>query len=388
MSARERGYEDHFDFDTLFYDVFAAADGNEILAICPPLLNCEAAIRSATYRRASDGQPLRHQFSAILSGALVRIERGSGELPTSIVMQVGGHAIEITVQPTGCSMFSGRRVVYTLSKNNPLHWITDWAHYNVQVHGADAVILYDNGSTAYSVRDVDRALGDVAGLKRWLVVDWSFPYGPGHGPNGEWDSNYCQNRAFAHVRLRHSQETAGVLNSDIDELVISRTGQSVFEALEQSGLPCLTFAGRWVTAIRPRHRRWASLHQGRSGESLLHTDCLYLTDEAPYPNKWIVVPSRCPSDAVWGTHAVEGLEGSAAAARDASAPTTQAFEFRHCRQISDNWKYRRAHIARYSRATQYDNELAAALSKAFPERRVFRNHGGPMRRLLDRLRQY
>jgi hypothetical protein len=370
---REPGYQARYDFDTLFYDVFATADGRAILGIAPPLLNCEPQVRAAQFRRVPDGAPLQHMFLLSPFGALLRIDLRDEPLPRAISMQIGEHAVTIPVRRSNCAAFAGRRVIFTLSKDNPLAWIQDWARFNVCVHGADAVIVYDNNSSEYDALQLREALAEVDGLKSSLVVDWRFPFGPGHGPNGEWDSNYCKNRALEHVRFRHCALASAVLNSDVDELVVSLGGGTVFERLAASGEPCLTYAGRWVTAVRPgllgrllrfvRRNRWQPHH----------TDCVFLEANAPaYPNKWVADPRLCGEDGVWLTHSIEGLPGAAAAAGDSSKPTTRDIEFRHCRQISTSWKYPRTRLRKIGRKVRYDRDLARALTLAFPKRHVSR----------------
>jgi hypothetical protein len=37
-----------------------------------------------------------------------------------------------------CDRFAGRRVLFTLSKDNHLDWVADWAGFYASVHGCDA----------------------------------------------------------------------------------------------------------------------------------------------------------------------------------------------------------------------------------------------------------
>jgi len=374
VAHREPGYEERYDFDTLFYDLFAAADGRAILGITPPLLNCEPQIRAARFRRDPESELLPHTFLLSPHGALLRVEVPDGALPRTLSMQIGGRAVTVPIRPSHCAAFAGRRVIFTLSKDNPLAWIQDWARYNVRVHGADAAIIYDNGSRRYDVSRLRDALAEVDGLRASLVVDWPFPFGPQNGPNGEWDSAYCQHRALAHARFRYCALAAAFLNSDVDELVVPLEGRTVFEQLAASGEPCLTYRGRWVTAFRSRLRRHAWLPWYRSGEQLRHTDCVFLeAGEPAYPNKWVADPRQCADNVVWLAHTIEGLPGAAAQAKDEKRPTTQAIEFRHCRQISTGWKYRRRmKLPRTGRRLRYDPDLARALVAAFPNRRIVR----------------
>ncbi len=116
-------------------------------------------------------------------------------------------------------------------------------------------------------------------------------------------------------------------------------------------------------------------------------DCLFLEDAERYPNKWVADPRRCPDDALWLTHSIIGLPGKAAAASDKLKPTTAEFEFRHCRQISTDWKYDRARLPVIGGRMRYDRPLAQALMTAFPERHIFRSSGGLVGRTIDFLRQ-
>ena len=386
---REPGYERSYDFDTLFYDVFLAHDGRSITAISPPLLNCESAVLSAEFRLTSDGEALHADHVMHKHGSMVlRLSLPSDIAPTSMHVTLNGISTTVTVSPSGCRQFVDRKVVYTMLKDEPLHWIADWATYNVRVHGADSVLIYDNGSTQYSVADLQRALGAVDGLQAVAIVRWTFPYGPGVGPNGEWDSNYCQARALEHARWRFCRTARAFLNSDVDELVVTATGQSVFERLASSDSPCLTYAGRWVSVMRPRWRAHASLIDYRTGTDINHSDCLYVEDEPPYQNKWIADPRACGSQGEWQTHTVLGMSGAGANAAFELKPTAADVEFRHCRQISTGWKYDRTGMPRLRAGTVFDWPFARACAHAFPHRRIFRNSGGPLRRFVDYLKQF
>ncbi len=61
---------------------------------------------------------------------------------------------------------------------------------------------------------------------------------------------------------------------------------------------------------------------------------LRLQDKNLCPTKWAVVPRRCPVDAQWSVHVILGIRGQILFLRDAA--------YRHFRQITTNWKYRRS----------------------------------------------
>jgi hypothetical protein len=63
-----------------------------------------------------------------------------------------------SVSPNESDMFRDRRVIFTMSKDNPIEWILDWVRFNRDIHGADAVLIYDNGSSAYDSATLSAAL--------------------------------------------------------------------------------------------------------------------------------------------------------------------------------------------------------------------------------------
>src|SRR5262249_39706879 len=114
---------------------------------------------------------------------------------------LGDFAIQLS--PHNHDIFHGRRVIFTMSKNNPIEWILDWARFNRDVHGADAVLIYDNGSTAYDSATLSAALKTVADIACSVVVEWPYRYGPqGFNSWDHWDSDFCQLGAWEHARWR------------------------------------------------------------------------------------------------------------------------------------------------------------------------------------------
>jgi hypothetical protein len=279
LDDRPADYERLFDFETLFYDVFRSSDSRQVICLGPPLLNCEPALSTAMFRGpAGQGavqweyRPPRSQHQPTCRFRLT----GPGLAEADrIVLEMAGRELDIPIRPSGHSRFAGRRVITTLSKDNPLAWIRDWAAFNVRVHGADAVLFYDNGSVNYDMAELGRVLEGVPGVAASLIIPWNFPYGSGTGPRNIQDSFYCQPGALEHARRRYCAAARAVLNTDIDELVPKcRSGESDFVRHSDC-----TYSERWRAALRRVCPfRW-----------LLRM-------------KWIVVPGRCPDDVDWGVH--------------------------------------------------------------------------------------
>ena len=86
--------------------------------------------------------------------------------------------VALPLSPNHHDIFRGRRVIFTMSRNNPIEWVLDWVRFNRDVHGADAVLFYDNGSTAYDSATLSAALKTIAGIACSVVVEWPYRYGP------------------------------------------------------------------------------------------------------------------------------------------------------------------------------------------------------------------
>ncbi len=323
---RNASYAAQFDWHTLFYDVFRADD--HIVFMGPPLFNLAEPLRqSAPFRTAFRG--FWKQARLVERNRISEIWLRSKADHVQIDGPIGQW--NVTVQPDQAAMFAGRRVIHTLSKDNEIRWIKDWIRFYRDVHGADAVLFYDNNSTKY----------DAAGLRGELraafpdmvieVVAWPFLYGPQGGMAGAvdgqeapWDSDYCQSGSLQHARFRFLRQARSVLNVDIDELVLSDQGRSIFTATEQSRAGFTKFPGRWITGMadRPIPAEGASL-----GDFVLFDS----QEQVVCPPKWCVVPHPRQRWAQhWSVHNIFGAR--------ANRHLSDEFTYRHMRAISNNWK--------------------------------------------------
>jgi hypothetical protein len=377
IEDRLPGYEELFDFDTLFYDVFRTADPRQVMCLGPPLLNCGQALSRLIVRLPGTNEAIAWRYLPphshfqptcrfLLTGAAIaEAER--------VILEIAGIRAEISIQPSDCPRFAGRRVIVALSKDNPLPWIRDWAEFNRRVHGADAILFYDNGSTAYNPAELHRALENLPGMAEVLVVPWRFPYGPGVGPRNIQDSFYCQPGALEHARRRCCAMARGVLNTDIDELVVVPSAGSIFDRAEMCDRAVIVFPGLW--AVRPDQAPVAA-------GLVRHTDCVYserwrriFQRLIPFRwflrTKWVLLPGLCPEDVDWGVHDIHPAGRQARQRKKSWRYTTRRVLYRHFRPISTGWKPSRWEKARYSSiAFGFDLELARAFAVAFPGRPI------------------
>ena len=336
---RNATYADRFDWDTLFYDVYRV--GRHIVFQAPPFYNLEQPLRDAALFRNRFGPIMaRSRFIARNRGNEIWLRDAADEIELNCALG----RFEIAVQPNLSDIFAGRRVIITQSKNNDLRWIVDWARYYQRIHGADAVLLYDNGSTAYHAADIEAALTQALPNMVVRIVDWPFRYGPQGGEAGAvggqptaWDSDYCQTGSLQHARFRFLLKARSVLNVDIDELVASASGESIFAATERSRHGFIKFEGHWIST---------TAHPSVTRENCRHGDfTLREADTELCPPKWCIAPRQRTSfprqrkivpqprhftQQSWSVHNLFGARYN----RQLSAQ----FRFRHLKGISNSWK--------------------------------------------------
>ncbi|MFJ2759463.1 glycosyltransferase [Nocardioides sp. NPDC087217] len=313
---RQADYLEKFDDTTVFYDVFE--DHGDVVLVGPPLLNLELDVPSGSVVR---------DFKKVL--------RARVDLTQADAVRAAG--LEVT--PVGHSdlgLFRGRRVLMTMSKDNDPSWIRDWATYYAQVHGTDAVLVYDNGST-YGPEAVREALTGIEGIEIAVVVDWPFKYGPQAGSGVYWDSDFCQSGGFEHARQKYLGLAAGVINADVDELVVSE--RSIYELADEHG--AVEYGGVWIAGAREDH------------DGLVYSNYPFLEADAPAcPTKWTVVPSKLPDTAWFGVHSVF----------EAQPTHLDTVSYRHFRAVATSWKYNRGETEVNAAGDERDQDMAKVLA--------------------------
>ncbi|MGF7022909.1 hypothetical protein [Brachybacterium tyrofermentans] len=217
LTSRQEFYEERFDARTLFYDVFRVR--NHLEFIGPPLLDLEGGLKplelahgrtdyAGRFRSTAKNRLHRHRVSPV--------PRSVGSL--SLRCPLGTFQLEIGENLS--SSFTGRRVLVTQSRNNPLEWIARWVDHHITVQGIDAVVLYDNGSTRYTPDELREVLCGCHGLEVFSVIEWPYPWGPTGGPDAVWDSDYGQHGAWEHAWRRLGLAAATLTFGDVDELIV------------------------------------------------------------------------------------------------------------------------------------------------------------------------
>jgi hypothetical protein len=323
LDDRQPDYERKFDGKTVFYDCFASRDGAGPILIGPPLLNLESVVVRAIRRAFQYPWWWRRSIVRRLDRAsIIRLRLKTPQTRADFEQGLFVQS-EIVVQPNEAELFRGSNVLVTKSRHNEAIWIRDWVRFYAAKHGADAVLLYDNSDAGEDTEAIAEAIRSVPGIRVSRVVPWPFPFGPDAGPRQVWDSDFCQYGVLEHARWRFLSLARAVVNADIDELVITATGQSVFDVAVASATGYLCYDGRWVEnatihACGPRrHMHYRHAVRG---------------PVKPTTDKWTVVPARTPPDGQWLVHVVDGMTPD---------KTSKVVSTRHFRAINTNWRFQR-----------------------------------------------
>ncbi|MBK5933538.1 hypothetical protein C8N32_10858 [Rhodovulum imhoffii] len=299
-----------YDRTTLWYDAFWR-DGRVVL-ITPRLLNLSSALRRAELRL--DGSRARAR-------RLWRFKRwelwavAAPRPPRSLSIRIGGWQHDMAVAPAGPALFAGKNTIVTLSKNNDLRWIRDFALFHRKTQDAQAILFIDNGSERYTADDIVQALRP-SGLSG-LILRAPLPYGPVlKGSASRHKLKFFKTAILNVARLRFLSQARAVLNVDIDELVWSKTA-SVFDLAVRSRLGYQPFTGTWRLP---------------NTGSPTHADHVWQDGSAPCPTKFAVVPRSFAGRFGWDVHRLEPFPLRHRLLREDVG-------YWHCSGISTGWKY-------------------------------------------------
>ncbi|MCD7058740.1 hypothetical protein [Pelagibacterium xiamenense] len=317
-----------FEDRALVYDCFRSADGSEIVLACPPPCTLLPQWEAARFTARPSGKPLTPRLH-ISRSTMTATLTGAPEGTTGVTLTFEGQNFDLPVRPNLAEAFAGRRVMFTMNKDNDLAWIALWADWHAKLHGVDAIVVFDNASTRYAPSDIETTLAAIPGMKTVAVPSWPYRYGPVDPAvlfHPYW-ANFLQVASFRTTVSRLAPKAQGILNCDIDELV---GGPDAFAALAGSPDGLVMLKGTWVeTAIAPEdarhayHLRYRYRHKNR-----LKSICA---------NKWLIDPQRpWAQDPAFTPmmHRIYGLSKS-------TSRRAPALPFFHFQAINTNWKEER-----------------------------------------------
>lgn len=309
---------DRYDTDTLIYGAVWNAQTHRLIVYAPRPLNLLPILQDARWLAdgVALGKPKLRRFKryATLDFAAQRPVARLG-------FEAGGWQSSCPVQQADHDPFAGCNVLYTMSQNNDLDWVCDWVMYHHRAHGANAVLISDNRSTAYTPEDLRARLVGLGVLKAVLVQSVPYRYGPSSQIcTRASDARYLQSATANFVREAWLRRARAVLSCDIDEIVASQSGRSIFDAVCASRLGVVTFPGYW---------RFCDPVQ----DSPTHSDHVYTRPDRlkPCPTKYAWRPDGWLGDWSLMTHSLESVPRRWAS----GAPN---FWFLHCDGITTRWK--------------------------------------------------
>lgn len=332
LRRRPAEFAARFDDRTLVYDAFWHADGGRIVLVCPPPMNLGRLWTAMRIVAQPSGVTLSVKRHASVSVMLVALE-GAPPGTDTISLIGAGFELDLPVGSNLSPVFAGRRVLFSMNRNNDLAWIAEWAHWHAHHHGTDAVVLFDNGSTRYGAEDVELTLAAVPGIEAIAVPRWPGRFGmfdPAVRINPYW-AHFLQIASMSVALRRFGAEAYGLLNCDIDELCVSDAGASVYELARTSRHGLVGFSGQWVEAtgrasdLTGAHRDYTS--------RLVDPEA-----RRSAPRKWVLDPGRSWVENLavhpyW--HWIDG--------RPLFGKTEpKDLSYRHFRAINTAWKERRA----------------------------------------------
>ncbi|SEK80618.1 hypothetical protein SAMN05421666_0003 [Roseovarius nanhaiticus] len=308
-----------FDSETLFYDAFEGAEPGTVYAVGPPLKRrFRIFVKQAEF--LVDGQPAQMREISQSQRASILEITSNVAAPTQLSIRHPDLSLDMAVSPSQIGRYQGLKTLFTLSRNNDLAWVRDWARHHVETQGVEAIILFDNASDRYGTDALEQVLSNVPGLTTFDVVPAPFRYGPAGDGRELTSARFLQFGLFEIARLRFLAQAAGVLNMDIDEMAYGPAGETVFQAAADSEAGFLTLPGTWRYP-QPGAPLTHAAHLLRSAE-----------EDAPMYPKWCLIPNGPQLGKSWRTHGIKGLPDQ----------LQQDFGFFHCRMISQSWHYDRS----------------------------------------------
>lgn len=229
-----------WDKSTFMYDVFYEED--HIKAVGPRMYSFETLINSGDISFDVDGKRIVPEMDTTSRDSI-------------LTFPATEHGKDLTVNVNSVAKYTGivgksyvddlkdANVLVTINKNNELIWIKDWAVHYVKNHNVDTIVLFDNGSDKYSMTEVLNTLSQVEGLKNAFVISSPFMYGIPGATN--WYENAMRN--IAHYRFAAKANL--VLIMDIDELLVSNTGNSLIDEMHKDNEGYVRFPSWFVENI-------------------------------------------------------------------------------------------------------------------------------------------
>lgn len=318
-------FNDNFDWDNLWYDAIQVNENTIILIGAPLYTTKNWLIQNATFE-TEIGTKLQFTFAELDRVCYTIIS--TNENLEKIYLVTNSEQTEIKIHQKD-NHFNNTSVMVTLQKDNPISWISQWINYHHNVLGINGFLIYDNGSTKYTLNELESKLSKTkANVK---IVSWPYPYGPQGSDFAPWDSDYGQYVMLEHSKWRYLSAAKLVLNNDIDELIVTKGIyiNDIIDFLKKGTCQCLRYKGVWIEPydilnnesadiIHFEHRRFKDYY------------CTDANNKIGIGYKWMLVPSQDTINQQWSVHHING----------SMIESNQMF-YAHYMSMNTNWSWSR-----------------------------------------------
>ncbi|SFW73698.1 MULTISPECIES: hypothetical protein [Desulfovibrio] len=339
-------YKDGFDYSTVFYDVFLSSDERFAVCVGPPLANLRPAIEEATFTAlGASGHtvPCEKVIDPLDRCSRVWVALPPGKKDVLCCLGKLGK-VSLPIGASYCDLFAGKSVLFTRQKNNELDWIADWINLNQALHGIEAVLLFDNGSTAYSTQELLQYLAAHVHLDVLCLMHQDYPYGPGGGGGHQllvqanhnhplpWDSDFLSYGLLEIAHQRFLSDAKQVIWGDIDEIMLSEDGVDISSRLAASATGVLNVSGSCIQCVAaPVSSDLKSLTRRKDISAFFQPP--FHTAPMPGSGKWCFCAGGVNSLDQLKVHDIQRLSTGTA-----MPAVEQGMGFRHFLHITTGWK--------------------------------------------------
>jgi len=288
-------FSEEFDRTTLIYDLCSDVDGTRAHVFAPAPVATEEGALALEFIDPATGAA---SDSTCWPGddKLEFFEYTIPQIPAGgrILVRCENQSVERPVQPNLSAWFAGRRVLFTMSKNNRLDWILDWLKYHVHHFGIDGGLVYDNASTYYASEDLRRALEGIDGIRAAAVIDWPFAIGSEYPAQPAKVGYWAQPAFYEHARRRFLAQAEWALNLDVDELLVQAGPRSLSDYIAE-----LPAHQSWIAFNRfdVPNRRVEDTGVPRHGQ-------FWWRATQPHAQKYLAFPKNGADGTKWWIHRV------------------------------------------------------------------------------------
>lgn len=317
-------FDDNFDWDNAWYDIIQIND-NVILLIGPPLYDKKGWLNSNVKFLDESNSKLSCQFMDLDRVSYTALTCGSKNNTIKIVHN--NNILEVPVNSNN-HKFNGKKVLVTLQKNNPIPWIKQWINYHLDIHNIEGYLIYDNGSTDYSISELENQLADLN--CEITIVNWPYPYGPQGSDNAPWDSDYGQYVMLEHAKYRYLSNSKLVLNNDIDEFIVTKNVSldEIQQYLHSSPSGCLRYKGIWIEPYDINNQQSANVVEFNN-RNIKDYYCIDHNNHIGIGYKWMLVPWKHINNQ-WLVHHING-----------QMMESDQLYYAHYLALNTNWSWKR-----------------------------------------------